>query len=133
MSTSTKSRKAKGRLFQKAVRDLFIRVGGSDPTGRLASEDIESRPMSQAGSDVIFRGERAQSLFPLYVECKQAKRGFNPHVFFSELAKKAKRNKQDPLLFHRRDRHESLVTMDERLFECLLEVWVRHFGGKGAR
>ncbi|MDE2439174.1 MAG: hypothetical protein KGN01_07345 [Patescibacteria group bacterium] len=106
----TSSAKGKGRLFQQEVRDLFLKLGN------LPAGEIESRGMGQAGEDVIFNSREAQKLFPFYVEVKRSSTGFRPDSIFEDLRSKATAKEKTPLLFHRQDRKDPLVTMDLSTF-----------------
>lgn len=66
----TRSAKNKGARLQKWVATKI-----SEITGIVCGKDkdIESRPMSQAGVDVILRG-KALKLFPFSVECANSER-----------------------------------------------------------
>lgn len=112
--------KAKGREFQQKIRNLFCNVGGLVP-----EVDVASRQMGGTGEDVVFLTEKAKALFgEFYVECKAEKSGFNPHKFME--SHPVNDSDRRLLLFHKRDRGPTLVTMSGDTFTHLLEskVWV---------
>jgi len=65
-SMKTSSKKAKGRRLQQHVEQALAKVLKL-PAGK--DELVQSRPMSQSGSDVVLIGE-AKRKFPVYIECK---------------------------------------------------------------
>lgn len=133
MAIKTSSAKDKGRIFQQTIRDVYIRlaqIACLELPESYIRESIESRQMGGAGEDVRFMVKELREAFPYYVECKQQKTGFNPHLFFAKLAETAKKKSLVPILFHRRDRHETLVTMELKHYEKLMEeLWRRRTDG----
>ena len=61
------SAKAKGRNFQKWVRDMLIEHRDVHP------EDIESRSMGAGGEDLIMARD-ARKKFPFSIECKNVEK-----------------------------------------------------------
>lgn len=68
MSISPKSRKAKGREFQKDVRDKIREIGRKYD---LHDEDVESRQMGGAGLDIVLTPAARELLGNLQIECKK--------------------------------------------------------------
>lgn len=106
------SAKAKGRRLQQEIAqkiaDITKCIYGKD-------EDIESRPMGQAGTDVILRG-KAKELFPFAVECKACE-SWSIHSWIDQ-SKKNKGKFDTWLLFARRSREKTVVVMDaDKFFE----------------
>lgn len=102
--------KAKGSAYQREIRDLLVKILGLDP------DDIESRPMGSNGCDLIM-GVQSRAVFPFAVECKRCER-LNINAAWDQATGNA--GKLQPIVFHRRSRKPSLVTVDAILF---LELW----------
>lgn len=107
---SVQSAKAKGRRLQQwtaqKIADLTGCKYGKD-------EDIDSRPMGQAGTDVILRGE-AKQLFPFAIENKACE-SWSVHSWINQ----AKANVGDFktwLLIAKRSREKAVVIMDAEEF-----------------
>lgn len=62
----TASAKAKGREFQKSIRDILTAFFGWE------EGDCESRSMGSAGVDLLF-SPRARRAFPASIECKKTR------------------------------------------------------------
>ena len=120
---SVRSAKNKGKGFQNLIRDFFLELLRSSTLRNFAdgNDDIESRQMGGAGRDIIFHNRTAKRALPYYSECKQGKRGFNPHQIFDKLTELATADNKKPILFHRRDHHETLVTMSLETYKWLEE------------
>ncbi len=120
MSISIKSRKAKGREFQKWIaikigKMLDIKVG--------KDELISSRPMGQSGVDIALIG-KAKELFPFSIECKRQEKFSIP-----AWVKQAKKNEMDGtkwLLFCKRSNEDPIVTMDADVFFSMYSVIVEN-------
>ena len=115
VATTPKTRKAKGRKFQQEVAE---RISGLLTIPVEKDGDIESRPMGQAGPDVILRGE-AKKLFPFAVETK-----FTEKWNVSKWIEQAKSNSSedlDWLLICKKSRTSPVVIMDIDLFFRLYE------------
>lgn len=69
MTTKVRSRKSKGRKLQNFVRDLFRDIFRN----KLEEEDIESRQMGGAGTDIILT-PAAKKMIPFEIECKNQER-----------------------------------------------------------
>lgn len=100
------SAKAKGAAYQREIRDLLVATLGLDP------EDIESRPMGSNGQDLIM-GVQSKKVFPFAIECKRTER-LNIHAAWDQASANA--GKLQPIVFHRRSRQRSLVTLDAQTF-----------------
>jgi len=110
-----RSGKNKGKRFQNWIAEQFSIIS-SIPYG--VDEDIESRIMGQAGTDIAFRGS-AKKLFPYAVEAKNCEQFSLP-----SWVKQAKRNNKeetDWLLFITKNRFDKIVCMDTNLFFKLLK------------
>lgn len=113
----TSSCKAKGRGLQQKIRDMYREIGR---IAELADEDIESRGMGQAGTDIIF-SPRARSVFNYDIECKKHKSVSVPK-HFKEHYEKYKDKPSVKLLFHENDRSDTLVTLKAEDFMTLIKT-----------
>lgn len=111
----TSSCKAKGRLFQQEIRDMYRSLGC---TSGLVDGDIESRGMGQQGVDIIF-SPKALTLFNHDIECKKHKRVAVP-TQFKKHYEKYKSNTNLKLLFHENNHSMPLVTMKIEDFKSIL-------------
>ena len=105
-----RSAKNKGARFQK---DIAKKI--SEITNIPVEKDgeLESRPMSQAGVDIILRG-KALKLFPFSVECCCAEQwAVNSKV---SQAKKNVMKDTNWLCFFKRNRETPIVILDSDLF-----------------
>lgn len=112
----TSSCKAKGRVLQDKIRDLY-RVHGS--LRGLVAGDIESRPMGQNGVDLIL-SPAALKVYNHSIECKKHAQVRIP----AEFKKHYKKYKDDGslvLLFSENNRSETLVTLRAEDFIKLVE------------
>jgi len=108
---SIQSAKAKGRRLQQWTAQKISDITGQEYGKDL---DIDSRPMGQAGCDVILRGE-AKKLFPFAVECKSQEKKSIPFDWVEQ----AKNNTSDFktwLLFIKRKGEKPVVVMDADFF-----------------
>lgn len=112
----TSSAKAKGRVLQDKVREMYREIGR---LYGLVDGDIEARPMGQAGVDIIF-SPRALEVFNHSVECKKHAAVRIPAEFISHY-KKYKDDASLKLLFSENNRSEPLVTMLAEDFMFILE------------
>jgi len=83
--------------------------------------DIESRPASQSGVDVILRGD-AKKKFPYDIECKNAE-SWSVHKWIVQ-ARKNKKKDSDWLLFCRRNYMDPIVIMDAETFFNLYKKYL---------
>lgn len=117
MVISIKGRKSKGRRLQQWVAQKI-----SDLLGIPVEKDgdIESRPMSQSGTDVILRG-KAADMFRFSVEAKAQE-----NLSIPSWIKQAKTNQlegTDWLLVCKRNREDPIVILDaEAFFRLCKEV-----------
>jgi hypothetical protein len=93
--------KAKGRRFQQWVASQIGKVLGIEIE---KDGDVESRPMGQAGSDIILHG-KAKNEFPYGVECKAVE---NLSIW---KALQQAEEYGEPLLFFTRNRTTKYVAM----------------------
>lgn len=118
------SAKGKGRAWQQKVRDLFLSITDLKGEPFLKPDWIESRQMGGAGEDVRFLTPEGRLLFPFYVEAKAHRTGFNPHKMMEELQEREAKGKgRWPVIFHKRDRGDGLVTMEMELFQQWLQAY----------
>jgi hypothetical protein len=107
-----RSAKAKGRRFQSEVRDLILE---SFPV--LEPDDVKGAIMGESGQDIQL-SPAAQKLFPYAVECKNTEK-LNIWSALDQAEKNAKAN-HVPILFFKRNRSKSYVSMEaEHFFELL--------------
>lgn len=99
------SAKAKGRNLQKLVVERLLAIGAAYG---LEADDVLSRSMGAAGTDVILSPAARRLFGALAIECKN-KETLNVVTTFHEHADKYKG--QYPLLVHKRNRTEPLVTL----------------------
>ena len=111
----TSSAKAKGRRLQQWCCAQISRITDT-PWG--ADEEIASREMGQAGTDVRLT-RRLRKLFPFSVECKWQESWSVPA--FIKQAKANRLPDTDWLLVLRRKRHEPIAVIDAELFFWLVE------------
>ena len=121
----TSSAKAKGREFQKVVRDKLRLIGAKY---MLVDEDIESRPMGQNGTDIILSPAARTVFGNLQVECKKVEK-LNVIETFMKHAERYKDIPGDKLLIHTRNsksnkRVPALVTMDIDCFMDLIDTTI---------
>ena len=107
---TTKTRKAKGREFQKYIAgkiskllDIPVEKDG----------EIESRPMGLSGPDIILRGNARKS-FDYFIECKRAE-NWSVHDWIKQ-AKIYSKNNNNWLLFCKRNRRDAVVIMNCDMF-----------------
>lgn len=93
------SSKAKGRNFQKWVRDLILKTFPS-----LEPDDVKSTSMGAGGEDIQL-SPAARRLFPYQIECK-SKATSQIHTYY-EQAKT--HGKHEPIVFVKMDRKEPLA------------------------
>jgi hypothetical protein len=114
---SVASRKAKGRRLQKEIAE-YISKTINIPA--MKDGDIESRPMGQAGRDVILRGEALKKFIFHGIECK-ARETLN---IWQALAQ-AEEHGGKPIVFFKRNRSETYVALKAddffELYELALE------------
>lgn len=101
------SAKAKGRVFQQYVRDVFLRAFTS-----LERDDIKSTSMGAGGEDLQL-SPAARKLIPYQIECK-SKAVSQIHTYYAQ-AKHHGEN--EPLVVVKKDRDIALaiVSLDHFL------------------
>ena len=105
------SAKAKGRNFQKYVRDMLLKTFPS-----LEQDDVRSTSMGAGGEDLQL-SPAARKLIPYQIECK-AKAKSQIHTYY-EQAKT--HGKYEPIVIVKMDRKESLVVVRLEHFVELLK------------
>ena len=105
----TSSAKDKGRRLQKhVVNQLVERLG-------VLEEDVESRPMSSGGEDVIM-SSAARELFPFSIECKNTEKA---SVWKWIEQAKENSNGHTPIVVFKRNRAKEYVLID---FDSFLDI-----------
>lgn len=105
------SAKAKGRNFQKWVRDQLIEQLDIHP------EDIESRSMGAGGEDLIM-ARAARQKFNFSIECKNVER-LNVYEAYEQAS--ANSGDYEPVLFMKKNRKKPLVVVDADYFISLFK------------
>tara|TARA_R110000765_G_scaffold162561_1_gene267337 strand:- start:1811 stop:2143 length:333 start_codon:yes stop_codon:yes gene_type:complete len=103
----TASVKAKGRTLQKWLVEALVKHLGLSPL------DVESRPMSAAGEDIIM-GNESRKRFPMSVECKNQE-----HVNVWKAYEQAEKNTPEgteACVVIKRNRSKPLVVVDAEYF-----------------
>lgn len=117
VATTAASRKAKGRRLQKQIAECISKTINI-PVQK--DGDIESRPMGQAGRDVILRGKALEKFIFHGIECK-ARESLN---IWQALAQ-AEEHGGKPIVFFKRNRSETFVALKAddffELYELALE------------
>ena len=102
----TSSAKAKGRRLQQWFRDLLVEKLNIHP------EDIESRPMSSQGEDLIM-ARAARKKFPYSIECKNQE---NINVWKAYEQAKENSGDYEPIVVLKRNNSKPLVLVDADYF-----------------
>ncbi len=122
-ATTSKSRKAKGRVLQQEIREEIIRVLG------IPEEDVLSTPMGQSGPDIILSKE-ARSRCPFAFEAKNQE-----HIQIWQALDQAKahagRTGLAPALVFRKSRTPAWVAMELTTFLDLMKKANNNTGGVG--
>ena len=100
------SAKAKGRNFQKWVRDMLIEHRDVHP------EDIESRSMGAGGEDLIMARDARQK-FPHSVECKHVEK-LNVYEAYAQAS--ANSGDHEPIVFIKKNGKKPLAVVDAEHF-----------------
>ena len=109
------SRKAKGRRFQQWIADRIGKLLNL-PAGK--DLDVESRPMSQSGTDIRL-SEKAKCLFKFDVEAKNVE-----SINVWKAVEQAQSNQSegcDWLVFLKKNGKQPIVVMDSNTFFKLME------------
>lgn len=112
----TSSLKAKSRVLQDKVREMYREVGRHYG---LVDDDIKATPMGQSGVDILF-SPAAKAVFNHSVECKKHAAVRIPY-FFADHYKKYKDDDTLKILFSENNRSEPLVTLRAEDFMLLVE------------
>ena len=102
----TSSAKQKDRKLQQWVRDKLIEELGVHP------EDIESRPMSSQGEDLIM-ARAARKKFPYSIECKNQE---SVNVWKAYEQSEENSGDYEPICFIKRNNQKPLVVVDAEYF-----------------
>jgi hypothetical protein len=105
------SAKAKGRNFQKLVRDWLLKAFPS-----LEPDDVRSTSMGAGGEDLQL-SPAARKLIPYQIECK-SKAKSQIHTFYDQAAT---HGKYEPLVVVKQDRHIPLAIVSLEHFIKLLQ------------
>lgn len=112
----TSSCKAKSRVLQDKIREMYRNVGKSYG---LHEEDVKAAVMGQTGVDIVF-SPAARSVFNHSIECKKHAAVRIP-AHFKEHYKKYAKDNTLKLLFSENNRDQTLVTMRAEDFMFLVE------------
>lgn len=112
-ANTPQSRKAKGREFQKAIREDIISALG------IPEKDILSTPMGCPGCD-IYLSTAARNKFPFGIEAKRQER-LNFNKAWEQAVTNARKEGLAPLLVTKRSGRPPLVTMQWDMFLYLFE------------
>lgn len=98
-----RSAKQKGRSFQQAIRDLFLRFSN----GLLEKDDVRSTSMGAGGEDILF-SPAARRMYPYSVECKNTER-----LNIWKAIEQAKENAAGyiPMVAFRKNHHEAWIAV----------------------
>jgi hypothetical protein len=112
-ANTPRTRKAKGREFQKEIRKKLLEV-----FPELEEDDIKCALMSEGGEDIKL-SPTARKLIPYSIE---AKRQEKINIWDSlKQAEKNNKNKSNPLLFFKRNHSSTYVAMEASHFFDLLK------------
>ncbi len=108
------SAKAKGREFQKDIRDLILSVFKS-----LEPDDVRSQPMGAPGEDILLSPLARKALHKIQIECKNCKK-----ISLNAWLKQAKEHgPHTPVVFFKPARAQKpLIVMDAEDFLNLLST-----------
>jgi hypothetical protein len=97
------SRKAKGRRLQEKVRTDLVKSLGIDP------QDIQSRGMSQPGTDIIL-SPAARDKMPFSIECKNQE-SLNVWQSMQQAEANAAKDGLKPLLIFKRNKSDAYCVL----------------------
>lgn len=112
----TSSCKAKSRVLQDKVREMYRNVGSMYG---LHDDDVKAAQMGATGVDIVF-SPAAQVVFNHSIECKKHAAVRIPY-HFKEHYKKYEKDSTLKLLFSENNRDQTLVTMRAEDFMFLVE------------
>lgn len=94
--------KAKGRVFQQFIRDMFLKWAGP----LLQPGDVKTAIMGESGTDIIL-SPLAQEVFPFHaIECKKVEK-----LNIWSAMKQAKAHGGKPIVFFSRNREDVYVCL----------------------
>ena len=103
-ANTPKTRKAKGRTFQKEIVTIIQAVNPEFEPG-----DLGVALMGEAGEDIKVKNPAKKWLYMLATECKRTENLNLTGAF--EQAKKRREKDIIPILAHRKSRHGPLITL----------------------
>lgn len=114
VARTTRSAKAKGRVFQQLIKNKLIKAFPVGP------RDVKSTTMGESGPDIQL-SEKAFKYFPFAIECKNQER-----VNIWDSYRQAQGHGDgEPLLFIKRNRTEPLAVVDADYFIRLCALVAR--------
>jgi len=115
----TASCKSKARRLQQWVCQRLSAVSGIE-WGPEDDREIQSRPMSQSGVDVILRG-KAREAFPFSFEC-QSGESFQLAAKVQQARKNEEQGRPWVIVHKRKKFRNPIVMMDWETFERLVQM-----------
>jgi hypothetical protein len=110
------SAKSKGRNFQKAIREIILKMNPE-----LGPDDVISKSMGANGEDIVL-STAARKLVPFQIECKH-KREIAVCGWFEQAQE---HGEYEPLLCIRENHGQPLVVVDaETFFEMVKTIYGR--------
>lgn len=106
------SAKAKGRNFQKWVRDSILEYNPE-----LTTDDVRSTSMGASGEDVQL-SSAARQMIPYQIECKSKA----AYSVYTDYAQAQTHGKHEPLLMIKANNKQPLAIVDAKHFLNLLRV-----------
>lgn len=113
-SISVASRKQKGRMLQKLVKQKILTL-----FPQLSSDDVRSTSMGNTGEDVQL-SSAARKLFPYAVECKNIAK-FVGYTYWGQAMTHVKDNTINPLVIVKANRKDPLVIISLDHFMELIQ------------
>lgn len=113
MTSSVRSRKAKGRRLQNWVRDALL---GAFP-GLEKDEDVWCAIMGESGVDIKLSRE-AQKLFPFSVECKNKETWKGLYDAYDQAISNAN---LEPVVVLKMNKRDPLLAIDFKAFLCIIQ------------
>lgn len=109
VATTTASKKAKGRNFQKKIAQDIVEV-----FPKLTENDVFPRSMGSSGIDIQL-SEKARALFPFAVEAKNQETT-SIWSWIEQCEYNAEKEKLIPLLIFKRNRSKTYAVIEWDLF-----------------
>jgi len=113
MTSSVRSRKAKGRRLQNWVRDTLLGVFPS----LKKDEDVWCAIMGESGVDIKLSRE-AQKLFPFSVECKNKETWKGLYDAYDQAISNAN---LEPVVVLKMNKRDPLLAIDFKAFLCIIQ------------